>query len=305
LLRPRGNIHYIFLYLRTILLCWLFPFLLFGFIVLLYYIYVKHQITANLGNIIGFYLSWFKGQFYIGGFRANHFLIISRNIIESIFYFRSYTITPVLFYSVIILSFFRKRKETLSLCQNILFFSSAAVAIFLCTFLFYEPNNLQRYTPLLIFLWLAICSLLRKRIIFALTALFLFINNLIFVIGPEHKEQNNIFLQEALLLREATAANDIIVIEGERYGWPSMQMRYIPYFAGRVTLTLADKRLMDKIGSAFVAGYRVFITEDTLNPAEAVKKEALDSIKTRYSIIQYAVKGKIKIYQITKEAIKP
>lgn len=299
--RPRENIAPLGIYLKTLLIYWLIPFLLFGLIVLLTNIYMRPKVVLSSHNIIVFYFNWFKGQLCIENSRADYLFIISGKIIESIFSPKISTMTLILFCSFIILSFINKKKEVLSRHLNVLLSSLVAIAIFFCVFLFYEPDNLQRYTPLLIFLWPSICLLLRKKSILALIALFLFINNLVFVIWPEHKEENNICLQEALLLREVANPRDIIVV---RSRWPSTQLRYMPYFTGCATFSLADKGLMDKIASTLSSRYKVFVTEDVLDPDEPVKKEALDLIKTHYSVIQYTVKGKIKIYQITAKAGK-
>jgi len=295
----KEKFYYIGIYLKTFLLCWLLPFSLFGLVILLDHIHIKHRLIANLNNIIDFYILWFKGQVQVEGFRLANFLLIKENIAQSIFTFRTLLVDPIILSIAIILFFFRKTKESLILHPNVFFSLLAALALFLSTILFYESFNLQRYTPLLIFIWPAICLLLRKRTILVLIAIFLFINNFILAILPQHKEKNNIVLQEALLLKENTDKHDIVVTRGMLADWPTRQMNYIPYFTGCDIFKLEDEELISNIASVLDAGNRVFITADALNSVDAEKKEALDSIKKHYSIEQYAVKGKVIIYQVT------
>lgn len=322
------KIQYILAYTNTILLCWFIPFLILGFIVF----YTKFQPHSFL-HMVRFYYFWLKGPLNLEGFRAGDLFLLSKNIVNAIFISKNVFFGVLLFYATTIFLSIKNIKVLFREYSSVTFFALVAAVYFLTTLLFYEPNNLQRYTPLLIFIWLIICLLVKDMFfkdssiykkLFAFSFIsFLFINNLVFSIAPGHLEKNNFYLQEALLLKETSAEQDVIITQGgERL--PSIEMVYIPYFAKRkniisikyLTETAMERnypqaallKLQEDIESALMNGRNVFILKDVflLDTKEYRERFPLPYsvlvtfFKLRYYIKECARKDGVIIYKLTK-----
>ena len=325
---PAKNIRikYLFTYCNTILLCWLLTFVLFGSVIASRTIISAPDLSIS--RIISFYLLWFKGQLYSCAFSFSGLYYLLKCSINAIF---QYNLISLSIFSLAILYLFSKNKKVLfDRYPNITFSAFIAAVLFFTSILFYEPYNYQRYTPLLIFIWLIICLLvkdalsrnspLHKKVIVFLFVPFLFMNNLILSLIPDHSPRNNLYLQETILLKNISGELDVIIISGNY-----LEKKYLSYFfkegnfisekqlrelilSGKpAKIVLAE--LQKKVESALDNGGNVFIVSFT-KPLDRRIKTLLDNfystamskdyLQTRYNIHKYTALTGMEIYRCIK-----
>ena len=186
--------------------------------------------------------------------------------------------------------------------------SFLAFLIFISVFLVYEPFNTQRYTPLLVFFWLAasICMYITVKVFswrwFQLFLLFLVaVNaylNFSYRIYPLSQKENNFYLVETQCLKSHISAGDLVLIAGrDKFGYPEPRVRYFDYFGGIKFFELGylncrfnDKYRRDgtkqelleflrrKINSVLSAGYKVWV----LGNVFSIKDKEKPKLSVRY-----------------------
>jgi len=163
----------------------------------------------------------------------------------------------------------------------------------------WEPANYEHKLYFLPALWMMaflgfdkLGSLLNQKFaifIFALAFLILFIINLQTRIIPGANPENNRELKLALMIRDLTLNNGVIVISGARSG-NNIQKIYIPYFAQRNTIVL-DWVLSRRIdGKGFPENLRKIIKDKLMEGkpvyvlSEALQGPALDELSSHHKI---------------------
>jgi len=236
------------------------------------------------------------------------------------------------------LFFISKRKDFARNHLNIMLAAFMAALFFFLTLLFYEPFNLQRYTPFLIFVWLFICVLLKdlflkdttlyKSLVIFIIVIFIFINNLIFSVLPDTKPENNLSLQAALLVKESTSESDIVIERGGEFWsngtiWPTGTTKYIPYFAQRRLIsfleiesqsrkTSDDAKLLkfkQEIDQAINSGRRVIVFQNALaiNSQDSgfvypvIYFKLANLLQSEYKLTKYREKDRVVIYRLDRK----
>lgn len=324
-------------YLITVFFSWFLPYLLLGLGVLLGKVLLKHQVYG-LWEVIKFFILWFKSELYAIPFRAVNLIVMAKDNAASIFYSCNNAIYALIFYIITVLFFVRERKYIKRSSANITSSFVTAALFFFGAMLFYEPGNLQRYTPFLIFVWLFICVLfnglvskknnLYNRLIISSVILFLFLINLASSIIPNSKPENNLSLQVSLLIRNNTGGEDIIIERGGELWsngtvWPTSMTKYIPYFAHRrlisfmeiyaESIKISEKaallKLRKEIDQSLGSGKKVLVFKNALfinsGKTSYVYPEFYSKLsnflQTEYHIAKYQEKDGVVIYRLVKK----
>ncbi len=317
------------LFLITIVLTWAVPFFILG-ILLRPAPSTMGIASGDLLTSASYFLSWFKGSLYSIPFAPENIFVIITKFPRAVFANAGNPVATVLFYAAIWLLLFYNRRDLIKNNLSILLSFIAATGFFAGTILFYEPYNLQRYTPLLIFLWLLICRLMMKpfftgmsfykKLAFGFGIFILMANNFTASIFPRSKTENNFQLEQALLIDTVTQKGDIVIINGSGAMYlPPLELRYIPYFTKCGVLSIHEsieketaathmeillKSFKNTIDSTLEENRKVLILDNvlTLNdrPYPAIYSEVRDFITTNHRVIPLAKKGAVTIYQIQK-----
>ena len=324
-------------YLITIIFFWFVPYFLLGLCALLKDILFDKQIYT-LWGALKFFTRWFKSEMYIAPFQAANLGLMAKQNIASLFKGGDQLISAEIVYVAAGILLVVKKQYLVKNYLNILLSSLTACLFFFGTLLFYEPFNLQRYTPLLIFIWLFIGALLRglflermpvylKAILISGIAV-LFISNLVFSMIPKSMPENNQMLQTALLIERTSGENDLVVSRGGDFFpngtlWPNLAAKYIPYFAHRRLISFMDisarsaqsseeaefSDFKSTIAEAIDGGRKVLLLQDALamNSGKAgyaypkLYSKLSDFLRVEYSVSKYQEKGSIIIYRLTKK----
>lgn len=232
--------------IKYVLLFWLIPYCLIGFIVQWNYFfpYFLEGKYLKFFKKIGLYMFfWFRSHEKFSPIQFDDIYFIAQNITRMLFGFTS---NPILglglfFFSIafLVLNYrlLERKSKRVGFCCVVMCF------IFLSVFFIYEPFNTQRYTPLLIFFWIliALCMSVSDivfpgKILKVLEFLIVIgagILNFSFRVFPYSKAENNCYLTKALYLKKIVKDRDLLVIVGKNeLGYPEPMVSYISYFLG-------------------------------------------------------------------------
>lgn len=321
-------------YIAILFFFWFIPYLLLGLRVFLKSTLLGSQ-GHSLWGSIEFSFIWFKSGVYAVPFQMANLMAMAKENVASVFISNHKTISALIFYTVAVLLCIFKRKNFIHEYLNIISSGLMAAFFFFGTLVFYEPFNLQRYTPSLIFVWLFICVLLkdlflRKNHLFVklmifFSIIFLFVNNLTHSIIPESNPENNLLLQTSLLIKESTNKDDVVIMRGGEVWpngtiWHTPAMLYIPYFAHRRIISFWDinaelvktpeeneRKLKKEIDLIINSGKKAIVLQDALIIDSGNTKYAYpdiyfklsDFLQREYHISKYRENGPVIIYNLT------
>lgn len=325
-------------YLAVIFLFWAAPYAMLG-VIQFYKNAADNGQSQSLIELAKFLFLWFKSQLYIAPFQTENIFLMAEKTASSMFFHGGNALTGLFFCLAALFVFIFNRKKFMLKNPGVVLFVFTALIFFLGTLLFYEPFNLQRYTPLLVFIWLFICLLLkelflktgsfyRKTALFVILAVF-FLNNLINYIIPCRKVENNVSLQEAFLVKKYISKGDIVITRGSENwangtSWSTQVMIYIPYFVKLMPVNFKDiyEKSLKSSREAELAGFRkiinetldngknVFVLMDALlikfgrtarSEYPIIYSELSDILKNEYKVLKYKRENGAVLYKLSKK----